>query len=243
MPAFVINDLIDRARVYLDDDHDEDGDGGALHTPESWLNFANVEYRHLYRKWVRAGLVPPTLVDTALISGSADLSTSGFPVMAVIGVARDYGGGSVRVLTPAQSPLGVSPFWGTSSTGEGEYWYAAGGITGAPLTVKIEPLDTSGSYFVRWMPGPPTPTDPTSTLDVPFGGDERLVLGMARRAKLKEGVVSNLLERLIADEDAQLNFQAFSQLGGDGPRVRRVQDTGTRFQQTDFPQPMYWRWF
>ena len=58
---FSWNDLMDRARVYLDDD-DDDTEGWIA--PAIWLTFANVEYAQLYRR-----LVP--LVAEAPLPGAA----------------------------------------------------------------------------------------------------------------------------------------------------------------------------
>jgi hypothetical protein len=111
-------DLIDRARVYLDDDHD-DTEGWIA--PATWLTFANVEYAQLYKR-CRA------------------------------------------------------PFWGTDmNAGAANYWQATGSADS--LVVTLEPRDSAGSYLARYLPTVAYATDANSAIDLPYGSDERLVLG------------------------------------------------------------------
>ncbi len=228
--TFTWDELIRRARTYLDDDHD-DTEGWIA--PDSWLTFGNVEYSQLYRRWVRMGLIAPAPTDLVL----TDEVTSAPDCLAIVGVAQDYGDGRVRILTPAQSVGGRSPFWGTTSaTGGSTHWSATGSAD--ELEISLEPVDTSGSYFVRYIPTVAYATDVTETIDLPYGADERLVLGMAKRAKLKEGAASAQLERLIFEADAELNFAAFSRAQADSPRVRRV----TKTTLSAFPGPASYRY-
>jgi hypothetical protein len=136
-----------------------------------------------------------------------------------VGVARDLGNGNLRVLYPSQSVMGRAPFWNTSAGGEGYYWEASGSADS--LLYTMHPQDTSTNpYFVRYIPTVPYATDPATTIDVPYGTDERLVLGMARRSFVKESAASMLVERLIAEQDAEAAFTATGR--GDGPRIRVV---------------------
>jgi hypothetical protein len=211
--SFIWNDLIDRARVYVGDDHDETQ--GWI-DPAKWLLFGQIEYAsHLYPKWVRMGLVRPKPTDT-VFAGTAALTS----VLAIVGVAEVMSG-DVRLLEPAQVSSGADPFWQPSSppnNGRALRW-AAHGISDS-LTVELDPPDSATSYTVRWIPAQAYATDATSSVDLPTGGDERLVLGMARRALVKDGVRSTQLEALIADADAELTFTARARAGG--ARVRRI---------------------
>lgn len=211
--TFTWQELIDRARTYLDDDHN---DTEGFIKPERWLSLANVEYAQLYRKWVRMGLVAPAPTDTSFSSTHTKALTG---VLAIVGVAEDLGDGHHRVLAPAQSSFGQSPFWGHTSSSPGCYWAATGSADA--LTVTLEPRPTSGNYFVRFIPTVAYATLISASIDLPYGADERLVLGIAKRAKLKESGASGALERLLMEADQELNFAAFSKLN-DSPRVRKV---------------------
>lgn len=210
---FTYQELIDRARTYLDDDHN-DTEGWIK--PERWLSLANVEYAQLYRKWVRMGLVSPAPTDQTF-TGTHTVNLTN--VLAVVGVAEDLGSGSYRLLTPAQSRGGQSPFMGFTSSSPGCYWEAHGSADA--LTITLEPRPTSGNYFVRYISTVPYATALSQSIDLPYGGDERLVLGIAMRAKLKESGRSVALEQLLQQAEQELNFAAFSKLN-DSPRVRKV---------------------
>jgi hypothetical protein len=219
-----LQELVDRARVYLDDDHEDDN--GWL-SEESWIRLANVEYAQLYRRWCRQGLISPAWTDAAFTGYTTTVSG----VLATIGVAEDLGSGEYRLLTPAQSVFGRSPTYGYT-TGKSAHWFATG--TADQLVYTLEPRD-SGSYFVRYLPTV-TPADALEdSLSIPFGADERMVLGLARRAKLKEGAASALLERLIMEADAELNFAAFGRANDDSPRVRRTNRSHEAYQAGYFP--------
>lgn len=223
-------DLIDRARTYVDDDHqDED----SWITPERWLTFFNVEYGQLYRKWMQASLVQPAVTQAAMTGSSMTLSG----VLALVGVAEDLGG-SVRVLTPAQPHWGENAGWKSTTEAQGiARTYTATGF-GDSLTLELRPNDTNyANYLVRYVPAPTYATSVSASVTLPFGGDERLVLGAARRAGIKDSTVSREVREQIADFDAQLNMQAWGQIPG-GPRVRR--NLPTRLSRTFTTNPRDW---
>jgi len=205
------NDLIKRSRTYVDDDHADEAGWIAVST---WLDLFQTEYGQLYRRWVREGLVRPKPTDTAF-TGTTNLTS----VLAIVGVAQDMGS-YVRILNPAQSVSGADPFWFPTSpvSGVATSWAAHGAAD--DLSIELNPANAS-SYVVRWLPAPARATDPTTTVSLPFGGDERLVLGVARKAHIKESAASRRLDDEIRDADAELAFTAFGR-NGDSPRVRRV---------------------
>jgi hypothetical protein len=229
MAEFTVEQIVNRARVYISDDHD---DNGGFIAPERWVDIFNAEYTSQYAEWVRSALISPAPEDETFSTHTTTVEG----VLALIGVAEDLGGGSVRVLKPAQSTWGRSPFWGYSS-GNAEYWTAHGTDD---LTLTLEPR-VDASYFARYIPIPELPAELADEVDVPFGQDERLVLGVARRAKLKDGSASALLERLKLEADRDFAFRAHGRANGDAPRVRRVRETAPRVTgwETD---PRMWRY-
>lgn len=216
---FTAQELIDRARTDVDDDHTEtDGWIGAAR----WLDFFNSEYRKLYRKWVQAGLITPPLTDTPLTTNSTVVSG----VLAIVGVGEDMGS-SVRVLRSAQQDEGRSPFWrgSTAMSGVAESWSARG--NGDNLTFELYPHASSianGKYFVRYVPTLAKITSAASTVEIPFGCDDRLVLGMARRAGIKESAASRRMDQEILDADAEISMVIAGRLS---PKVRRVDTNST----------------
>ena len=209
---FVWNDLIDRARVYVNDDHD---DNKGWIDPDKWMTLGQVEFAILYRKWVRMGLVRPTPTDTPFSDGKTTIQG----VLAIVGVGEDLGS-YVRLLENAQVPLGPDPFWQGSTPFQSKSveWAAHGAAD--DLTVETYPQDLATTYTVRWIPVKPYVTDRTATVDLPYGGDEVLVLGMARRALVKESARSAALDELKREAEAELAMEAAGRIGG-GQRVRR----------------------
>ncbi len=234
--VFTWDDIIDRARTYVDDDHKEEK-GWIL--PERWMTLAQVEYAQLYRRWVRMSLIAPMPVDVALLD--LDEPDEDVPIadcLAIIGVAEVTGSaGSLeyRPLERLQPNYGRRPFRSDIS-GVATGWEAYG--TGDAITVKIYPPDVTRTYVVRYIPRPDYETDSSEDVDLPYGGDERLALGLARRAHVKDGTSSSLLNGLIMDADAELNFTAFG-MGG-GQKVGPLTSTPRNEMPSD---PRLWRWF
>lgn len=212
---FAWSALIDRARTVVDDDHD-DTDGWI--SEAKWLTLANVEYAQLYRRWVRMGLIAPAAVDVSFTGPTTVIGDGESDVLAIVGVAESLGGGQYRPLESAQSQHGRNPWWSVAPASPASHWKATG--AGDEITVTIEPPDTA-TYVVRYIPTVAYATLASATIEVPYGCDERLVLGLARRAKLKDASASALLERLIQEADAEANFLAFGRMNDDSPRVRR----------------------
>jgi hypothetical protein len=123
--------LIDRARMYVDDDHK--GEQAWL-TPAQWLALGNVEYQQIYRRLLRMGLVVPAITEIGL-SGPTTAVTG---VLAVIGVAEDLGT-SMRIIPPAQPTHGRDPYWRGSSASLASpiTWSAVG--TSDSLAVSLDP--------------------------------------------------------------------------------------------------------
>lgn len=214
MQQFDIRDLISRARCYVDDDHN-DTDGWI--SQARWLDFFNVELTQLRQRWLRTGVIKPPFTDQAFSGPTVTVNSPA----AIIGVARDYGGGVLRVLEQWDFEAGFAPFG--SSQGEASRWRAV--RDAFDVVITLEPQDTQ-NYVVRYIAGAQIGglvpiTDPAAVVVLPSGGDERLVLGMARRAKIKEGGSSAQIERLIGEADAEIAWETGARFG-QSPRVRRV---------------------
>lgn len=258
MAFFTLEQLIDRAKTYVDDDHNDEK---SWISEERWADIANVEYGQLYKRWVRLGLITPEPTTAYIVESDGTLRLDG--VLAVVGVAKDFGD-YVYPLSPAQSAIGQHAFWrgSTAPTNPSTRWAAFG--QGDRVTIKLDPAPSdlvvtgeTSNYLVRYIATPfpiayqldipiESPDDPYVGLyDIPFGADERLVLGMARRAHLKDSVNSALLNGLIAEADAELNFHAASKL--DGVKVRRIPKPSQLMLSTPrvavWPQRSEWMYF
>lgn len=211
-PNYLASDLIARARAYIGDDNNETPGWSADST---WLNWLSAEYGILYRRWVRNSVVRPKPTETTFISA---VTLSG--VLCVVAVADTssaglIGTGQVRILQPAQETRGADPFWTLPNTAYPNLAtsWAAHGVSDE-LTIELDPPDTATTYTVRWIPSPGGITDDTSLIALPSGGDERLVVGTAMRATVKDGARLSLLEQLRTEMDAEETFAAVARAGG-----------------------------
>lgn len=233
--TFTWDELIDRARVYLDDDNKNDS---TFIKKARMMTLFQVEYAQLYREWIRKGLIAPKWLEQAFTLGQQSLALD--KVLAIVGVAESIDSGSrYRPVTPSQTDLGRMPGWyGTTDVGKSATWEGNGG--GDQLTITLHPFDSSGAYVTRFLQRPDYVSDTTQTVELPYGGDERLVLGAAKRGNVKESVVSRGLEDLIMKADAEMAFTAFGR--GNGVVVRRTNANGsaTRGREAFPANPRYW---
>lgn len=220
--TFLWSSLIQRARVYKDDDHDDED---SWLDPADWLNLFNVEYALLYPRWVRSSLISPAPTTTNF-TGSTVAITG---VLAVVGVAR-VEGNRYYPIQPLQSEAGRAPWLDSADVGRSIGWIAHG--TGDDLTVTLYPTEAAGTYAIRYITRPAYATSVSSSVDLPYGGDERLVLGVADRAGIKDSSVSRNIKELKAEADAALNFLA----AGRGPGLR-VRVVGRTFRNDRFASP------
>lgn len=238
--TFIWADLITRARVYLDDDHKSETHFIA---DDRLMTLLQVEYAKLYRQWVRGGFIGPATTDQTFTGQTVTVPN----VLAIIGVAENLTY-QKRVLQPAQSRFGRAPFWdGTLAVGKSSRWEASG--VADTLLITLHPADAAGSYVVRFISRPAYATDTSTTIDLPYGGDERLVLGAVRRANVKGSTRSAAVEALIMEADAEINFTQFGRIAGDSPRIRRNRQNpfarfpADRFGETAYPaNPSDWYW-
>ncbi len=220
-------DLIDRARFYLDDDHAEDE--GWI-SPARALSLLNVEYRQQYRRWVRSGLITPAHTVASFTGSTVNITD----VLCVVGVAENLGVGTPpRLLVPGDQR------WDAALTGKSEEWTATGAAD--DLAITLWPVDAGATYIVRHIERPALIEDVEDDAELPDGADERIALGFARRAMIKESAASRRLDAEILDADAELNMTAWGRRDGDSPRVRRINQQSV---QRGFPvEPYRWIYF
>lgn len=138
MASFTVQELVDRAKVYVDDDHSAMKSWIA---DAKWLAIFNAEYAQLYKKWVRNGLMQP-VIQTAYLSAE---ETSITGVLAIVGVARDENG-SITMLSPAQPTVGRDAFWRSANDGTAPSCrWAAFGI-GDTALIQLDPAPSDLDY-------------------------------------------------------------------------------------------------
>lgn len=127
----------------------------------------------------------------------------------------DIEGGSILMtdLTILDSPQSRASkkLWSNFEVGEASYWQAFG--AGGKARIKLNKQDNTNTYIVRYYAGVAVFTDEDEVVEIADGCDERIVLGLARRALIKESAASRSIDQHIIDADAEINFMA-AQKGG-----------------------------
>lgn len=217
--AYTIQNIIDRARIYVDDNH-KVTDGWK--EPADWLVIARPEIIAVYRKWLRESLVSFSTLD-GIIANSSFNFPAGVPILAILGVA-EQNGNNFRLLQSAMSHFGRAPFWEDGTTSTATTWTVAAdvfpdGNGDIQYTLNLHPPDNSSDYKVRYIRCPEI-----DALDkfiiAPEGYEDYMALRIAKKALASEGASSQSIERLIVGAEADLKMESFSNTQGDGPKVR-----------------------
>lgn len=196
----------------------------------------NHEYRRAYRQSVMAGLIVPMYTDETLVyapsldaSAEPGYALTGKP-MAIVGIWQGTeGSNNFRKIRPGQPSGGAFPAR-TEGQGQAMSWTAYVTATGVNIMLYPMPGDAT-DYVCRYVAEPPTLVTGTpaageaTSVNIPLGLDDRIALGMARRALIKEGSGSASLDRLIAQTEQDLEFAAHNRISGEAPRVRSYRKT------------------
>lgn len=267
MTQFTAQNIVDRARIYVDDNN-KVTDGWKR--PEDWLAMLKPEIRACYRKWVRENIISYEYVDATFTGPKyaflhpGPVTTVSMP-LAIIGVAQNMGN-CYRVLAPASSQLGRGHIWDNPSgpTSVATTWTASWSILPNDLednrvpenfpvgdtgffAVSLHPPDTASNYVVRYIHDPFFGSgaifDSNYRLDLPDGFEDYVAMRLARKALASEGASSQALERLILQAEADQRMEGLGNQIGDAPKVRRVQSFGRRLYNTSWevsPQRWYY---
>ena len=220
--AYTIQNIIDRARLYVDDNH-KVTDGWK--EPADWLDLVKSEFANIYRKWVRESVISFSPI-TGIFTGPSFV----FPTtpLAIMGVAQTVGT-QIRLIPSAMSEYGRQPYWDDAvvvPNNTGLTWTTAVDVfpdgSGNPqYSLTLHPPDTAGGYQVKYIRFPEI-----NALDkfviLPEGYEDYVALRLARKALASEGASSQAIERLISNAEADIKMDSFSNTQGDGPKVRIV---------------------
>lgn len=234
MPDVTTQELMERAQAAADM-HD------GFVTPTQWMHWATQENYALEVLLARSGYVlredVRTFVATGARSYQVPVDNTQYPgALAIIAVYRVLPGGSLRRLS-ARDPLGrarqpLSAIAGFPTTnGDATEWYArsAQGGGGANVEIFLYPVPTSGTYQVYFIPHPPklvlsgaVAGVSSVTVSYPLGWDERVVLGMARRARQREETDTTQIERALNRTESDIEAAVWSRQLANSPAVRNV---------------------
>lgn len=116
------------------------------------------------------------------------------------------------------------------------------------LNLFPEPL-VGETYLVTYIPAPDmlvlsTPgTGQATDVTYPLGWEERIVLGMARRALIKEESETRKVEELIKELESQIEEVTFARVMSDVPTIRNVdRDRRGWTERLLFPLWQQWAW-
>lgn len=216
MATTTVTELIERAAAAADMEDN-------FVTPEQWERWATVEHRRLASVVARLGY-PYTSTETAItMTGATSYNID--EVLAILGVFWVETDGSYTRLEP-NNPLqrAGAP---NRSVGTPRVFNVIRN-TNNVLTFSFYPNPASGSIIVKAVPHPaklvissPGAGEAVS-VTYPLNWEERIVLGMARRALAKEETYNPFIETQIAEQDAHIESTAFDYLVGDAPRIRDI---------------------
>lgn len=237
MPAFVVQDLVNRAAA-LADIHDN------FVRPEQWLSWYNVERQALQLFMARHGSAMQDLAFQTVVA--PDSVTISGDILAVVGVWEVRPNSTFR-------PINISDF-------PGNFFQNVGGpVTGPTQVITLEdtntattssvvlrffPRDPAGTYIIVTAKSPPVALSTTSTVSLPMGIEEWIVVRLARRALIKEESDTGAVDRLVAEQNSLVEEFVSSRSLAQGAAVRNV-DAKVRGEWTSellYPEVTRWRW-
>lgn len=235
MPAFTVQEIVDRAAAIADMD-------GNFVSPAQWLAWYNAESRALEFFIARSGWVHNTASSVDSSSGYEISIPEANRPMALIGVyeVRD---GRYRPLKFQNTVDFTRQSYGApATTGDAHFYSVESSPTQDKLTIYLFPLPSSGTYRVLYLAGREPVDDLTDSVNWPLGWEERIVLGMARRALIKEESDSRVIEKLMAEQDAIIEEFCWNRVLAESPRLRNV-DSRDRGWSEDLIFGPYESWY
>lgn len=241
------SEIIRRAMA-LSDMHDN------FVTEDEWLSWLNQEHYALKLFLARHGWQLPFDTTTATINadgwtlatdgGSAtqvDKTTLGHyvftpteaDIMALVCVHQVVSG-TVRLLKYTDNVSFLKQNIGaTLASGHATEYRCR--MYGNEIHMDFFPAPATGETYLITFIHVPTPlTATTQSVALPMGWEERLVLGMARRALIKEESDAGKLEQMIREMDSQIEQLCWNRVMSESPKVRNA----------DYEPPpwQYWYW-
>lgn len=213
MPAFTVQQLIDRAAAQADM-HDN------FVTPAQWVAWYNAEARALELFIARSGWVSnlASSVDAG-VTYTASVSTA---ALAVLGAYEVVNGKYRPLKFQNQVDFTHQNVAAATSTGPAHSYAILSSDSSDTLTVHFYPQPTSGTYRVLYLAGRTPATTVASSAFWPLGWEERIVLGMARRALIKEESDPRKIEQMMAEQDALIEEFCWNRNFGSAPLIRNV---------------------
>lgn len=231
MPAFTVQTLIDRAAA-IADMHD------GFVTPAQWIAWLNTESRALELFVVRSGWIEPQATTVDAVSYTITVPNP----LAIIGVYEVRDGRYRPLKYQNQVDFTRQAYGSPADTGTAHYYTVQSNASDDTLGVQMYPKPTSGTYRCLYMAGATPATAVTDSVRWPMGFEERIVLGMARRALMKENSDTRQVETLMVEQDRVIEEFCWSRTIAESPVVRNT-DRTKRGWQPDMMYGPYESWY
>lgn len=236
MPTVTVTELVDRAKA-ASDMRDN------FVTPTQWLYWASQERLALDLFLARSGWTQGFSTFNITVTGS---EAGNYPVnptggvMAIVCVYQYDTTGRIKMLEH-QDPISFLkrvPGYVGSPSGHANYYSVRYGYDNGTLddkdmlTLQMYPEPSTGeTYRVLYIPHPKklVISSPSgwqeSSVSYPMGWEERIVLGMARRALIKEESETRGIDSEIGMWDSRIEEACWDRVIASSPSVRNVDQT------------------
>lgn len=244
MPSVTTAELVERAKAAADM-HD------AFVTLKQWMYWASQERMALDLFLARSGWTQDFEAYSYTVTGS-EAGSFVIPVdlMAIVAVHEVTSNYQVRRLKLRDPATFLHNLPGSSITQGHSIEYRVKRV-GDRVTLSLYPEPLAGEqYLITYVPHSLRLTldavpaaGYANTVAYPMGWEERIVLGMARRAMDKEESDSTAIQRQMVEMNSNIEALCWDRVSGDGPSViNRDMDTYGWTDRISYPQPINWWW-
>lgn len=246
MPTTTVAQLISRAKATADMRDN-------FVTPDQWTVWATQERLALDLFLARSGWSLPLSDFNITVTGSEAGAFTVNPtggVMAIVCVYQYDTSGRIRKLKHEDAVTFLRQVPGTTVRPTGHATYFRTLWSGDNLTLNLYPEPTSGeTYRVVYIAHPKAlvVSGPTgwqeSSVSYPMGWEERVVLGMARRALIKEESSTQAVDQEIGLWESRIEETCWDRVLTSSPAVRNTDLTNYGWtDRISLPPVGYWVW-
>jgi hypothetical protein len=237
--SFTAEVLIDRAKAAADIN-------GNFVTETQWIRWLNVERAWLEHFLLRAGYVPrETSVDITITAAGTEYPITD-PIV-ILGVYEKQGDDRFRWISAGdhlQGPAGRSSATVAGGDRNDASSYRVIQSANGQISLQFYPFPSAGKvYRVFYVAEPTAITSIANTVNYPGGIEERIVLGMARRALAKEESGTGEISRQLAECEREVERFCWDRITAGPQQVRNV-DKQVRgwVSEPQIPTRERWLW-
>jgi hypothetical protein len=247
MPSVTTSELVERAKAAADM-HDN------FVTAAQWMYWATQENYTLNLLMARSGWpldhTTASITITSAQAGVYPLHPTVAPkVMAIISVHESTSAGLRRLLYKDAMSFLHQPVGSSIHEGHARF-YRVNRTSDDAVTLNMFPTPQVGQvYVVTYIPQPlkmvtsgATALVSSTTVNFPMGWEERIVLGMARRALEKEESDATPILRQMAEMDSQIEQLCWNRVISEAPAIRNVDRDVYGWDNLGFPPWSEWAW-